>query len=247
VIIPTLALKSYLGCLEPMGSEHIFEFKRYSLVTSTIESSNQIILRISMAINNDDPEIEVGVPSTLFKKLLPKSDDTFLDVCQDNIGISSGNYRAELRSVVKEQCRRPSKPILYPEFCLPINPSGFHEKLESLSKVFSSGKQKSLSFAFETQKDKPNIIFLGDSDIMIGSIKDALPCLGSPAVELAESYPYDTTLPVLDAIRHLTQSVNLHFMPMPGGGCNALVMVGQSDDRNNTINFMYLIAPRLRE
>lgn len=245
MLIPTLAFKEYIGCLEPMGPEHIFEFKRHTLSTSTIEQSNQIIARISMVINNEDGEVEVGVPILLLKKLLPKCPETSLEVSKGLLDISGDNYSATVRTIDIKQCRRPTKPMIYPEFSLPVNPSAFYEKVKSISEVFS-GKDRSLSFTFETEKEHPNLIYLGDFDDTVGSVDDSIACLGTPPAEIKESYPYDTVKPVLDAVRHLTQSVNLHFMPMPGGGCNALVVVGHSDNPDNTINFMYVLAPRLR-
>jgi hypothetical protein len=243
--IPTHTLLNYIKAVEPVGAEHVVSFDG-GLSIQSLQSSNQIIARISMACNTGEWKQDIGISFPMLKKVLPKAEETVIEFKKDELEIhGTGGHKSTLRTIVPEHCcRQPKKPLVFSEEKLTVNGHAFFEKLSDVESAFD-GKKHSKAFYLRGNRGEPHSLYIGDSDVTVGSMETTLETKDLVTRIINESYPYDMVLPVLNAIRHLNDRIDLHFMPMPGGQCNALVIRGMSTDETNRIAYLYVLAPRL--
>ena len=243
--IPTKALLDFIKAVEPVGNEHVVSFDG-GLSIQSLQSSNQIISRISMVCDTGGFKDEIGIPFPLLKKVLPKAEETVIELKRDVLEIYGSGHKSTLRTIVKEQCcRQPKKPLIFSEEKFTVNGHAFFEKLSDVESVFG-GKNKSLSFFLRGGRGEPYSLYISDSDSVVGSMETTLETTDLITHTIDEVYPYDMILPVLNAIRHLNDNIDIHFMPMPSGDCNALVLKGMSANEANRIAYLYVLAPRMR-
>lgn len=243
--IPTHTLLEFIKAVEPVGAEHVVSFDGGMSIQS-LESSNQIIARVSMACDTGEWMRDIGISFPMLKKVLPKGTETVIEFKSDQIDIYGTGYNATLRTIVPEQCcRQPKKPLIFSEEKYTVNGHAFFERISDIESAFD-GKKNHRAFDLHANPGEPHTITIGDADSAVGSMENTLETADTVTHIINEVYPYDMILPVLNAIRHLNDNIDIHFMDMPGGGCHALVLRGMSTNEANRIAYLYVIAPRLK-
>jgi len=241
--------RNFVKCLEPVGDELLFQFSPNGILVKAIGQGNQMIIEVRMGMDTGFTG-KIGMSLDMIEKLLPK------EVPEVNIAfgkqsvITATGYKATIMGISEETCLRvPKKELVIEPGAIRVDAQQMHDRLLSLKKAFSG-----LAFTMTLDPEKPTMVGFSDFDSAMGSMNNSIIALTPVTGKDEQTYPYDIALPILNAIRLMSQGVDLRFMDMPmNDGCKALVIEGNAvlvnpdPDRKDTITFQYVVAPRVKE
>jgi len=221
ITVKVNALKALAKMVEPGGTDQPVVVEDGGLLINSIEASNQIIIRIRMAIpgleakNIPEKSRHVGVSFTTLTNMLPAGDTVEIKLASW-WEITSADFRCKMPTLSLESvCRTPKKPLVPDPGEYPVSVQRFYDGVSQLKKAIG-GKDATSFFTITFDPAEPMRARLSDEDSSLGSMNLALATTATAATKIEQLFAYEAMLPVLNAIRLFTESVNIRFMEMPG-------------------------------
>lgn len=235
--------REFLKCLEPMGEDLIFQFSPNEIIVKGIGQGNQIIGDVSIEMETGFSG-QIGESLEMIKKLLPKEISDVEIVFGKQSLIWATGYKSTLLSINTESCIRvPKKDLVIDPGEVRVNAQQVYERLQSLKSAFTGQ-----SFTMIFDPELPGVVSFSDFDSSMGSMTNTVVTTTAITAKEEQIYPYDVIMPVLNAIRLLSDGVDFRFMSMPmNEGCKALVIEGMSSKDPYLIEFQYVVAPRVKD
>jgi hypothetical protein len=236
-------MREFIKLTEACGHEFLFKFRETSILVEGVDGSNVMFIKATMHVIPDF-EGEFGVDTEMFTKLLPKGIDAVQIAFGRETTITGTGYSAKMRAINEvDLAKIPKIEFPIPAEGYALSPQMVYDRLKSLQTAF--GKD---GFEVRTSAKNPGVVYFSDSDDIAGNMDTTVfttsPILG----DFTGWYSYDHAMAALNAIRLMSDSFTMKFMPMPKSTAAALVIQGSSESKDvPNIDFQYVIAPRLQQ
>lgn len=233
--------RNFIKCLEPANDALLFRFLPDCIQVKAMGGQGQSIVHVTFDLVTGYSG-DLGFSLEMFNKLLPKEVPVVDIVFGKETLITAPGFSSKVTSINEVDCAKiPKKDIELLPSLVKVNAQQMYERLVALHKAFDS-----VAFDLNLEPGK-TIVEFSDSDSGIGAMTNSIPTAVALTEKESQIIPYDTTLPILNAVRLITDGIQLRFMQMPSDpGCKALVIVGESSAPENKIRFNYVIAPRAK-
>lgn len=233
--------RTFLKCIEPIGKDILFKFSKDEIFVNGIGKSNEIIAELYYEASTGY-EGEVGLSVEVLKNLLPKTVETVDVEWGKTVTLTAPGFNARILQINEVDCaRRPKKEIPVVGTGYICSPQQVYERLDNLEKAFDGQ-----AFTLKIDEKEQGLISFSDEDNAIGRMANSVVTTSPIDRKMVQSYPYDITMPVLNAIRIGSQTMHIHFIDLPSNeSVKALGLRGQILGKDLLIDYFYMIAPRL--
>jgi len=234
--------RNFIKAVSPLGDEVIMDFKPDCIEVVGVDGSNAMgaIVRIDVASGFAG---KMGISLPTLGNLLPKGIDEVDIVFDRETTITATGYRSKINAINDTSCARvPKDGLPAPEIgAISVIPQQVYEKLQSLKAAFD----KSTSFWIRFDPAEPTLVSFTDEDSVVGSMMTSVPTI-TPIVKKGEHcYSYDLVMPVLNAIRLTSASLDIQFRENPKDKTISLMFFRGRTGDVVPITYQYMFAPRV--